>query len=269
MANRSAKSVARGATDSPPLRALARIGFAVNGLLHILIGWIAIQVAFGGGSAQPSQSGALSHVASAPGGRLLLWVIVVGYGALAFWLIAGAFLFPGKDAKNRASSFIMDFGKGIVYLVLAGTALTFARGSSTNSASSTGSTSASILSHPGGVILISVVGIVIVGIGLYFIYKGLRRGFKEDISVPSGRAGEITVFLGIVGYVAKGVALGVVGILFVIAALTLNPAKANGLDAAIRTLAALPYGPPILILVGLGLIAYGMYCFVRARMARL
>lgn len=269
MANKSAKSVARDATDSQLLRALARVGFAVNGLLHILIGWIAIQVALGAGSAQPSQSGALSHVASAPGGRLLLWIIVLGYGALAFWLIAGAFLFPGKDLKNRASSFIMDFGKGIVYFVLAVTALTFAKGSSTNSASSTSNASASVLSHPGGVILVSVVGLVILGIGLYFAYKGLRRGFKEDISVPSGRSGEIAIFLGVVGYVAKGVALGVVGVLFVIAALTLNASKANGLDAAIRTLAALPFGPPILVLVGLGVIAYGMYCFVRARMARL
>jgi hypothetical protein len=63
--------------------------------------------------------------------------------------------------------------------------------------------------------------------------------------------------------------LGTVGVLFLIAALTGDAAKADGLDGALKTLATLPFGPAILILVGVGLIAYGVYSFVRARFARL
>ena len=72
-----------------------------------------------------------------------------------------------------------------------------------------------------------------------------------------------------VGYVAKGVAIAVVGVLFVVAAVTHDPEKAGGLDAALKSLAALPFGQVILWIVGAGLVVYGVYCFARARYARL
>ena len=75
--------------------------------------------------------------------------------------------------------------------------------------------------------------------------------------------------LGTVGYVAKGVAIIVVGILFAVAAVKVDPDDSTGLDGALKSLASLPFGMVILIAVGLGLIAYGVYTFVRARYARL
>jgi len=81
--------------------------------------------------------------------------------------------------------------------------------------------------------------------------------------------GGAVVVLGVVGYIAKGIALAVTGAVFVIAGLTIDPSKATGLDGALKSLVALPYGPAILFLVGAGLIAYGLYCFARARLARL
>ena len=71
------------------------------------------------------------------------------------------------------------------------------------------------------------------------------------------------------GYVAKGIAIAVVGVLFVAAAVTADPEKAGGLDAALKSLAALPFGTVILWLVGAGLIIYGVFCFARARYARM
>jgi hypothetical protein len=69
--------------------------------------------------------------------------------------------------------------------------------------------------------------------------------------------------------VAKGIALGAVGVLFVVAAATVNPEGADGLDGALRALASLPLGVVILVLVGAGFIAYGVYSFVRARFAHM
>ena len=67
------------------------------------------------------------------------------------------------------------------------------------------------------------------------------------------------------GTVPKGVALAVVGGLFLAAALHANAAEARGLDGALRTLAGTPYGPYLLTLVALGIGAYGVYSFFRAR----
>jgi hypothetical protein len=268
MALNPATSAARKTRNSRPLRLLARLGYAVSGLLHILIGVIAIEVATGTGG-EADQSGALSQLASTPGGVFILWSVVIGLTALGLWLIVSAFLPPAGEGKKRASHFITDFIKGVVYLAIAVTAFTFAKGGTTNSAASTGTASRDILTSPGGVAIIAVIGAAIIAVGIYLLYKGVSKRFTKDLTVPRGGAGRATVGLGILGYVAKGIVLGTVGALFVTAALTGDAAKADGLDGALKTLATLPYGPVILILVGAGLIAYGLYSFVRARFARL
>ncbi|HEY5230600.1 MAG TPA: DUF1206 domain-containing protein [Galbitalea sp.] len=260
---------ARRAENSKVFHFMARLGFAASGLIHILIGLIAIQVAIGAGGNEADQSGALAQVASTPGGVFVLWVAVVGLTALGLWLIIGAFVVPGSGGRKRAAHFLVGFAKGIVYLVLAFTAYSFARGGSTSSASSTSGASGGLLAHPGGAVVIGLIGVGVFAVGIGLLVKGLRRSFKKDILVPAGAAGRATVALGIAGYVAKAVALGAVGVMFVIAALTGDAADANGLDQGLKSLASLPYGVVILVAVGVGLIAYGVYSFVRARYAKL
>jgi hypothetical protein len=268
MPRTSARSVARDASASPGFRAVARLGYAVNGLLHLLIGGIAIGVAVGVGGQSADQSGALSQLAATPGGVLVLWVIVVGLLALALWgLLYGVLLPRGEDRK--AGKRVSAAGKTVAYAAVAITALTFARGASTSSAQSSTSFSATLLSAPGGVVLLVVLGLAVVGIGGYFVAKGVRGTFVRDIRVPTGSVGTATRALGRIGYIAKGIALAVVGILFVAGALTFNPGEATGLDGALKALAALPFGTVILIAVGIGLIAYGVYCVLRARLAKL
>lgn len=264
-----AKTAARQTADNPALRLLARIGYVASGILHALIGLLAIAVARGASGAEADQSGALSQVAATPGGVFVLWVLVIGLAALGLWLVLAAFLSHSGDPKKRVSHFLNNFLKGIVYIVLSLTALVFALGGTTSSDSSTTSLSARVMSTPGGVFAIAAIGVAIFGVGIYFLVKGIRRKFKQDIQVPQGAAGKAVVALGIFGYVAKGVALGAVGVLFVVAAATSNPSKATGLDGGLKTLASLPFGEAILIIVGVGLIAYGVYCLVRARFAHL
>jgi hypothetical protein len=247
----------------------ARLGFVASGLIHILIGYIAIRVAIGGGSNEADQSGALAQVASTPGGVFVLWVAFVGLAALGLWLIIDAFVNPGTGGRKRAVHVITDLVKGIVYWVLAFTAYAFAQGSGTSSASSTSNASGSLLARPGGAVVVGLIGVAVFGVGIYLLVKGASRRFKKDLVVPAGGAGTATVALGVVGYVAKAVALGAVGVMFVFAALSGDAAKANGLDEGLKSLVSLPYGVIILIAVGVGLIAYGIYSFVRARYAKL
>ncbi|MCU1524535.1 MAG: rane protein [Microbacteriaceae bacterium] len=268
MSSAPAKKVAQEATASKPLRGLARTGFAVNGLMHVVIGLVAIRIATGSGG-EADQSGAFAQIAAAPGGPFILWVIVIGMVALGVWLILAAFLIPGADPKRKWAHRGAEFAKGVVYLALGATAFSFARGGSTNSVTTSKTFSATLLSAPGGAILLVVLGLAVIAIGGYFIVKGATRKFRQDIRVSSGAAGKATVVLGIVGYIAKGVALCVVGILVVVAALLANPSKSTGLDGALRTFAALPFGSWIVGAIGVGLVAYGLYSFARARLARL
>jgi hypothetical protein len=268
MSSTPVKKLVREATASKPLRTLARTGFAVNGLMHVVIGVVAIGIATGSGG-EADQSGAFATLATAPGGPFILWIIVIGMVALGVWLILAAFLIPGADPKRKWAHRIAEIAKGLVYLALGATAFSFARGGSTNSASASQNFSATLLAAPGGVIVLVVAGLAVVGIGGYFIVKGATRKFKQNIRVSSGAAGRATVFAGVVGYIAKGLALCVVGILVVVGALVANPTQSTGLDGALHTFATLPFGPWILAAVGIGLIAYGLYSFARARLARL
>ena len=58
------------------------------------------------------------------------------------------------------------------------------------------------------------------------------------------------------------------GILFITAAIQQRAGKATGLDGALRSLRDLPAGTVILLVIALGLLAYGVYSFARARYAR-
>ncbi|MDH6237862.1 DUF1206 domain-containing protein [Cryobacterium sp. CG_9.6] len=268
MTANQARGLAREAKNSTVLHVLARVGFAVNGVVHALIGLIALGIARGGGGTA-DQSGAFAQLAATPGGVFILWAIVVGMAALALWLFLSSVLVSRREPAKRLAHFAQEFGKALAYSVLAGTALIFALGGSTDSASSTSEASSNLLATPGGTVAAVAVAVLIVGIGVYFIVKGARQGFTNDIVVPAGPAGKATVALGVFGYIAKGVVLFVVGVLFAVAAFTVDPAKATGLDGALKSLATLPFGVVILSLIGVGLIAYGAYCLVRAFVARL
>lgn len=264
---RDAKRHARKATRNPVFRISARAGFIASGIVQLLVGVIAIEIALHHAKSSADQSGALGDLAHAPGGPALLWVVTIGSFALALWLVVSGALATGKDTKSEWGHRLRDWGKGIVYLAIGFTALTFAMGGTSSSTHSAQKGSADVLKLPGGPVLLGVVGLGVVVLGVFLIYRGLAKKFVESIRVPSGTAGRATVVLGQVGYSARGVAIGVVGVLFVVAAFTADPRKASGLDGALKAFAALPFGAVLLVVIGLGWIASGVYTVIRARLA--
>lgn len=267
----SAKKAARSAKNSTAMHALARAGFVASGLLHILIGLIAIALATGvGAPAEADQSGALGQLSRVPGGQFMLWAAAVGFAALGVWLLLSAFLDHSWDGKrSRAAHIVQSLAKGIVYLVFAFTAVVFAMGGTASSSQSTSQFGATLLATPGGVIGVIAIGVALLGVAGYMVFKGVSKRFERDIRVPSGVAGRAVRFLGVIGYVARGVALGAVGVLFLIGAATHDPSKTSGLDGALKSFLSVPFGVAVLIAVGVGWAAYGVYAFFRARLARL
>ena len=96
------------AGNSDGLEHLARVGLIAYGVVHLLVAWLALQLAWGGGGQSADQSGALATVAGQPFGKPLLWVIALGLIALAVWQAAealrwrGALSADGKQKKRRS-----------------------------------------------------------------------------------------------------------------------------------------------------------------------
>lgn len=250
--------------DSPWLRRLARLGYVGSGIIHLLIGWIAVQVALGGGG-EADQGGALQALRSTPFGSVLLWVCVVGFFALAlFEALVGA-LDDGEVADRAKAA-----GKAILYAVMGVTATTFAMGGSKDSGKSSADLTATLMHVPLGRVLVGLLGVGVIGAGAYHVYKGVAKTFLQDVTTTGGGAvGKGVELSGLIGYTAKGVALAVVGGLFILAAWQADPEEATGLDGALKTLADQPLGTVLLLVVALGLVAFGVYSFARARYARM
>jgi hypothetical protein len=264
----SARSTSSRAQRSPAARLAARLGYAVNGILNITIGALALGVVGGGGSGSASPNGALAGLAQAPGGAVLIWAVIVGLVALGLWQLASAVLERDPDRGTRWSSRAKLIGKGVAYLALGATAITTAlRGGGGGGAEE--SLTARALSTPGGVVLIVLIGLGALGVGGYLVVKGARRRFLDDLRLPGGAAGRGITVLGVVGYVGRGIAVAVIGVLFIVAAFTADPEQAGGLDDALAALAALPFGQVLLIVVAAGFVAYGLYGIARSRFGKL
>ncbi|MCS5716297.1 DUF1206 domain-containing protein [Herbiconiux sp. CPCC 205716] len=272
----SAKSAVRDVSRNPVFRVVARSGFAVNGMLHLLIGLLAIGVALHGidgaggvGGGEADHSGALRELAATPGGVVVLWASVLALFTLALFQLVTLPLRRADGPLKTWGRRVVEAGKAAVYVVLGSTALIFALGGSTSGSDTSQTFSAGLIATPGGVFLLVAVGLTVGGFGVGFVAIAVRRGFRKLIVVPDGVPGRVVVGLGVVGYAAQGVALVVVGVLFLVAALSSDSAAASGLDGALRVLAALPFGGPLLVAVGVGFLAYGLFLIARARIAKL
>jgi hypothetical protein len=269
----SAMGSAGRAGNSDTLENLARIGLIAYGVIHLLIAWLALQLAWGGGGKSADQSGAMATLAQQPLGKPLLWVIALGMLALAVWQAAEVLRWrSGWSASGEARTKALKKSgkaivKAVVYLALGILAVRFATGGGTSSSQQQQQTAAGAFGWPGGRWLVGLAGLVLIGVGAYHVYKGVTKRFLKEIDLAEAppKAERLVTRLGQVGYPGKGVALAVVGGLLAYAAITFDPAKASGLDGAMRTILDAPFGRFLLTLVALGIAAFGAYLLVRAR----
>ena len=270
----SASGAARAAGNSDALENLARVGLIAYGVVHFLVAWLAIQLAwFGGSGKSADQSGAMATLAESPVGKPLLWVIAVGLIALAAWQAAEVLRWRGQwTASGKARTKALTRSgkaliKTVVYVILAVLAIRFATGGGQSSSQQQQSTAAGVFGWPAGRWLVGAAGLVLIGVGIYHVYKGVSKSFLKEIdtSQASPSALRLVTRLGQVGFPGKGVALALVGALLCYAAITFDPSKAKGLDGALHTVLELPFGKFLLTLVALGIAAFGAFLFVRAR----
>jgi hypothetical protein len=260
MSAEEVREVARSVADHPVVEHGARLGYAANGLLHLLIAWIGIQLALTERSETADQSGAFQTLAATAAGQVALWATGGGLILLALWQLTEAVVRRtwGVRAKSVA--------KAVVYAVIAFGAIGAAQGGRTESTRQTRDLTRSLLNRSMGLVLVALVGVIVLVVAGYHVYKGWTARFLHDLAEhpPSWVIG-----LGRYGYIAKGVALAMVGLLFIVAAVRQRASESTGLDGAMRTLMDLPGGRVPLFLVAAGFAAYALYSGARARYARL
>lgn len=269
VASRAADAVEQ-VSDAKALDVAARLGFAALAAVHILIGMIALGLAFGGnGEAEPT--GALEEIAEGAFGTPVMWICAVGCAGLALWQLSEATLRARHlRTGERIGKHISSGSLVIIYGSMAGTFARFALGDGPDSSESTVDFTRSLLSSAFGVVLVFVVAGVISGIGVHFIVKGARRGFRPELRTFQDTAhGRVIEALGVVGHVAKGLALLLVGGLFVVAGLDRDPQESTGLDGSLKALQYHPVGVYVLTIIAVGLICYGVFAIIRSVFGRM
>jgi hypothetical protein len=241
------------------------------GVVHLLVAWLAVQVAVGdldgGGVGKADKTGALQSISANAGGKVLLWLVAVGLAVSALWQLFTALTGDRGGRLHRA----VHLGEAVLFGYLSFTAGKLAVGSP---ASSTDQAQlglvGTLLSQPWGKPVVVVLGLAIIVAGVFVVRHGVTRSFmrEQDLSKADSSVRKGVRWLGQVGYIALGTVYGLAGVLVVVAAVRTEPAKATGLDVALKTLAAQPYGTVLLLLVAAGLAAFAVFTLFDARYRR-
>jgi lysylphosphatidylglycerol synthetase-like protein (DUF2156 family) len=259
---------AHGVAASPPVRWLGRFGGACYGVVHLVVAWLALRIAFGDRAAEADQRGAVEVIAAQPLGSMLLWIMTAGLVAFAAWqlLYSGTGFRWVGDKRVRLTRRLATAGRAVVALVIASFALRLLTHGGAGADDQ--EMAARLLGLRGGRVLVMVLGLGVVAAGVLSATGGLARRFLHDLDGMSERARRVVEVLGALGYLAKAVAFAVIGVLLCTAAVRVDPRQAGGLDRALRALAAQPYGIVLLTAVAIGFVAFGLYCLADARYRR-
>jgi hypothetical protein len=236
---------------------------------YLLVGLLAIQIALGSRSTQADTTGALRAVAKHPGGIVVLWLLAAGFAGLALWRFAEAAYGQAGPGGRTAPKRTVSLALGVLYSCICAIVINFILGVDRGTSSDTESKdfTARLLAHSGGQELVVLIGVAIAAAGIGLGIYGLRRKFAvylhtAQMSATVRRAVE---WLGVTGYVTRGVVFCVASVFLIDAAISFDPQKAQGLDGSLRETAATPLGPWLLFAVALGLVIYGLYSWCEAR----
>lgn len=267
-----ARSHGRRMSNSRAMEVLSRVGLSARGVIYVLVGLLAVQMGLGGDSGKEAdRSGAVRTIGEQPFGRVLLWALVVGLAAMALWRLSEAAFGQAVTGGDKWTRRLGSAGLAVFYTVICigvvQTALVGGSAGGRPGDETSKDYTARVLEWPFGRVLVGVVGAVLVIVGVVIVVRSLMRKFEENL-----RTGEmspvtrrVVAGLGIVGGVATGVVAAVAGLFVVLAAVRFDPAEAKGMDETLRSFAATPAGPVLLIAAAVGLLLFGLYSFCEAR----
>jgi hypothetical protein len=282
-ATRHHNPLGQATRDHPGLVKLGRAGWLAKGVVYVIAGVLCLMVASKAsgwskssttGAEEASPTGALKTVAHATGGPLLMWVLAIGLFIYAAWRLVSAAL-PGDADAEAVAKRIGFVVSAIIYATFAFTAIALATSSAapatTNGNSKVTSLTGRVMEHSGGRWLIGLIGLIVMGVGVYRISKGVKQDVNDELDLSGFSSERLrwTERFGRVGEIGRGIGIGLVGFFLLRAAITYDPNEATGLDGALRRMAVNSWGVLVIFVVGVGFAAYGVFCaatFTRRRL---
>ena len=257
--------------EKSALRTAGRAGFLARGVVYVLIGVLAVEIALGQGGTEADRQGALHQVAAQPFGLVMLWALAVGFGCMTLWRASLAVF--GENGRKKTGSRLLSAARAVFYASVCWGTAAYAAGSGGQSGSDAKSQdwTASALKLPAGRVLVALAGAVLIGAGVGIAVSAARRRFlkKLETSRMGVRTRQVVTGLGLGGGLARGAVFAGAGVFVLVAAVTFDPHRAKGMDATLRSFAHTPVGPWLLVLVALGLVLFGGFSFASARWRRL
>jgi hypothetical protein len=246
----------------------ARVGYASRAVVYAVIGGLALMLAAGEGGRATDTRGAVVEVARQPFGSVLLVMLGLGLLAFAVWRFVQAALDvegKGRSGKGLVARIMMGIS-GAVHVSLALFAFNLLRGHASKGGG-TRSMTADLMSKPFGQVLVGAVGVAVIGFAVYQFVRAVKGKMLEKLSLTGLAARQRTWVERIskAGVLARAVVFLLVGTFFIQAAIDADPGEAGGLGEALGALAKQPFGPWLLGLVALGLVAYAVYQLLEAR----
>jgi Domain of Unknown Function (DUF1206) len=238
--------------------------------MYALVGLLALKVALLGRGEAPDRESALKAVADEQFGRVLLSAIAIGLLGYALWQLARAVLGGNLEGGEDESVFkrIGYAARGVFYgaLFVSTTMIVFGADEGGSKGEEDRAT-AYVLDLPAGPLIVGAVGLAFIAGGLFNLYRGVTRKFREKLKLRKLSDAEDKAYtaIGVAGFVARGVVFSLIGIFLVRAAYQYDPKEAVGIDGALSEIVHTSYGPVLLGLVAAGLFAFGLYSFVEAR----
>ena len=250
---------------------LARVGFLVKGVLYIVIGALALQVAASAGGRLTGMRGALTSVLGQPFGPTLLLVASIGLLGYAAWRVLQGLFDPdllGHDWRGLAirASFV---ARGVVHAALGWQAFRLYRGLSAASGTSERAVATEAFQWPLGDWLVVLAGLCLIGFAVQQVYAAITCRLERNLDVDKMRreAGEWAVGLSRFGVAARAVVFALLGWAIVVAGWSRDASEVGTTTSSLRTLAEQPgaLGSWLLGVAAAGFVAFGFYEIIHAR----
>jgi len=251
---------------------MARLGLFARGVVYLLVGWLAVRIAFEGSGAQADRQGALQEIAHHTGGFIVLLAMALGFAGYAIWRATEVVTGDHEEGAKKWGKRAVSAGRAVLYgffaVSTAHTALSGRTGSGSDHTSK--QATAGVLGHSGGRALVIAAGAAFVIAGVVLAVRGLLRKFEKQLRTGQMSPGmeKAVAAVGVGGQTARGVVFAVIGGFLIDAAVRYEPQKARGLDGALRSIAGAPGGKALLIAVAAGLACFGLYSLAEARYRR-
>ena len=257
---------------SPWLGRLARLGYVAKGVVYLVIGFLALREALGAGGKTTDPSGAMRSIGSQPFGGVMLALLAVGLACYALWKLVQGVL--DADGKGSAPHGILRrvgyVGSAAIHGTLAFTAAQSILGAE-DSSEDAATASALAYQPPLGQILVGLVGLGVIGVGLYQLYAAYKAMFRADLRLDlmSDTQERWVTYAGRIGTAARALAISLAGAFVVLAAYQSDPSETRSLGAALESLQQQPLGSYMLGAIAVGLLVYGVFMFAIARYRRI